>query len=192
MVEAARGLFIKRGLAGVNMDLIAAEAGVARQTLYNRFGSKEAIFRSALDAHWAALDAAAEKHLDANREPDDVLTDVADAVLDFIRERDQIAMTRMILAESRHDPDLARLFFDRGKRPLLARLTEYLTEATRQHILLCPDPQLAAREFLGMIQESLLWPLVMGAGAVEQTEAAVVASAKAVFLSAYLVPDTQT
>lgn len=184
IVEAARRLFLTRGLAGVNMDAIASEAGVARQTLYNRFGSKEAVFRAAIDAHWQTLAQAAAAHLDPARPPQDVLTDVADDVLAFVRDSDQVAMTRMVIAESRETPDLARLFYARGKAPLLARFIDYLAAATRQGLLECPDPDLAARQYLGMIQESLLWPQVMGVASVPDADT-VVHGAVFVFLRAY-------
>lgn len=185
IVEAARHLFMERGLAGVNMDLIASEAGVARQTLYNRFGSKDAVFQAALGAHWASLERAAAEHLDNERSPADVLTDVAADVIAFVRDRDQVAMTRMVIGESRHDPDLARTFFERGKGPLMASFVNYLASATGRGMLNCTDPELAAREYLGMIQESLLWPYVMGTDGPKRSEKTVVASAIRVFLAAY-------
>ncbi|MFJ8663148.1 TetR/AcrR family transcriptional regulator [Streptomyces sp. NPDC093795] len=43
IVRAARALFLREGF-GVGMDAIAAEAGVSKVTVYNHFGSKEALF----------------------------------------------------------------------------------------------------------------------------------------------------
>ncbi|MFC9384697.1 TetR/AcrR family transcriptional regulator [Streptomyces venezuelae] len=43
IVRAARDLFLREGF-GVGMDAIAAEAGVSKVTVYNHFGSKEALF----------------------------------------------------------------------------------------------------------------------------------------------------
>ncbi|RII16033.1 putative transcriptional regulator [Streptomyces sp. YIM 130001] len=40
-LEAAGKLFYERGIHAVGVDLIAAEAGVTKKTLYDRFGSKE-------------------------------------------------------------------------------------------------------------------------------------------------------
>lgn len=41
--EAASRLFYERGIHAVGVDLIAAEAGVTKKTLYDRFGSKEQV-----------------------------------------------------------------------------------------------------------------------------------------------------
>ena len=43
VLEAAARLFYERGIHAVGVDLIAGEAGVAKKTLYDRFGSKEQI-----------------------------------------------------------------------------------------------------------------------------------------------------
>lgn len=42
LVTAAE-LFYERGIRGVGVDLIAEEAGVTKKTLYDRFGSKDAL-----------------------------------------------------------------------------------------------------------------------------------------------------
>ncbi|WP_030265193.1 TetR/AcrR family transcriptional regulator [Streptomyces violens] len=69
VLEAAARLFYERGIHAVGVDLIAAEAGVTKKTLYDRFGSKEQIvveyladrderWRAFLDQYLAAADPA--------------------------------------------------------------------------------------------------------------------------------------
>ncbi|MFK4156464.1 TetR/AcrR family transcriptional regulator [Streptomyces fungicidicus] len=58
VLEAAAGLFYERGIHAVGVDLIAAEAGVTKKTLYDRFGSKEQIVVEYLadrDERWRAF-----------------------------------------------------------------------------------------------------------------------------------------
>ncbi|MEN5073067.1 helix-turn-helix domain-containing protein [Isoptericola cucumis] len=58
VLEAASRLFYARGMHAVGVDAIAAEAGVTKKTLYDRFGSKEALEVAYLrdrDARWEAL-----------------------------------------------------------------------------------------------------------------------------------------
>jgi len=188
ILQAARRLFVERGLVGVNMDLIASEAGVARQTIYNRFDSKEAVFEAALTAHWESLGDALMAHLDTEGDPAVVLRQVADDVLRFIDDHDQIAMTRMVIAESRFMPKLAQDFYRLGKAPLFKRFVAYLDQAHKIGRLRIASPDLAAHQFLGMIQEPLLWPKVIGVSAASKVdEAEVVQSAIAVFLKAYAI-----
>ncbi|MER6138369.1 TetR/AcrR family transcriptional regulator [Streptomyces sp. NPDC001815] len=57
-LEAAGRLFYDRGIHAVGVDLIAAEAGVTKKTLYDRFGSKDQIVVEYLadrDERWRAF-----------------------------------------------------------------------------------------------------------------------------------------
>ncbi len=49
ILVAAERLFIERGVAGVSMDDVAAEAGVGKGTLYRRFGDKAGLGIAVLD-----------------------------------------------------------------------------------------------------------------------------------------------
>ncbi|WP_308259531.1 helix-turn-helix domain-containing protein [Pseudonocardia sp. H11422] len=58
VLDAASKLFYERGIHSVGVDTIAAEAGVTKKTLYDRFGSKDQIvveYLRARDEHWRAF-----------------------------------------------------------------------------------------------------------------------------------------
>ena len=48
ILATARRLLSERGYEGVTMELLAVEAGVARKTLYNAFGGKDALLLEAV------------------------------------------------------------------------------------------------------------------------------------------------
>ena len=50
ILEAATYVFCREGFAGANIDMIAAEAGVSRQTIYNHHGDKEKLFVAVVQA----------------------------------------------------------------------------------------------------------------------------------------------
>ncbi|WP_026818868.1 TetR/AcrR family transcriptional regulator [Arthrobacter castelli] len=55
ILEAASALFYERGITAVGVDLIAEQSGVTKRTLYNRFGSKDALVAAYLvdrDRRW--------------------------------------------------------------------------------------------------------------------------------------------
>ncbi|CAM5637176.1 hypothetical protein SALBM135S_01849 [Streptomyces alboniger] len=82
-LEAAARLFYERGIHAVGVDLIAAEAGVTKKTLYDRFGSKEQIVVEYLadrDERWRAFLAG---YLDAAPTPRDKALAVFDASRDW-------------------------------------------------------------------------------------------------------------
>lgn len=58
LLEAASRCFYAHGLAGTGIDAITAEAGVARKSLYNNFGSKAELVGAYLDVRheeWLGL-----------------------------------------------------------------------------------------------------------------------------------------
>jgi AcrR family transcriptional regulator len=83
-LEAAGRLFYERGIHAVGVDLIAAEAGVTKKTLYDRFGSKDQIVVEYLadrDERWRAFLA---PRLDAARTPQDRVLAVFEASRDWM------------------------------------------------------------------------------------------------------------
>ncbi|GHE42664.1 TetR family transcriptional regulator [Streptomyces longispororuber] len=83
VLEAAGRLFYERGIHAVGVDLVAAEAGVTKKTLYDRFGSKEQLVVEYLadrDERWRAFLAG---YLDRARTPRSRVLAVFDAARDW-------------------------------------------------------------------------------------------------------------
>lgn len=192
VLEAAVASFLTRGYNGTSIDLVARDAGVARRTIYNQFKSKEALFEAAVRQVWhdfpvleITQDAAALSS------PAHGLKLVGQAVADFWAPPETIALLRMVIAEGAVFPDLAQRFMAAGKEPAMKALVAYLDACVHRRTLTFDDPVRAAKQFLGLINEPLLWPRVVGADArvPSPTERKrVVQEAVFVFLSAYAKP----
>jgi AcrR family transcriptional regulator len=58
ILEVASGLFYEQGIHAVGVDTIAAESGVTKRTLYDRFGSKDGLvtaYLQARDRRWRSM-----------------------------------------------------------------------------------------------------------------------------------------
>lgn len=58
VLRVASGMFYREGIRAVGVEAIAAEAGVTKKTLYDRFGSKEGLivaYLRARDERWRAF-----------------------------------------------------------------------------------------------------------------------------------------
>lgn len=87
VLEAAARLFYERGIHAVGVDLIAADAGVTKKTLYDRFGSKEQVvveYLAARDERWRAF--LAERLDAAPPEPRERVLAVFDASREWAAE----------------------------------------------------------------------------------------------------------
>lgn len=193
ILAAARTLFLDAGYDGVNLDRVAEAAGVSRQTVYNRFGGKEALFRATVRRHWAGVMTWSDQVRATIRDirfPDPAakLVGIARAFLKFIDDADQAAFTRLVIAESRSRPWIGEEFHRFGQALTLETLAEILGAMHKQGVLDCPRPDIAARQFLALINEFSLWPKIMATGAAQSGAPdpdAIVAEAVATFLCRY-------
>src|SRR6516165_1996170 len=67
ILEAARRLFVERGLAGTSVDEIAARARAGKPTIYARFPDKEALFTAVVMRNVSAIVGAFEGHIPAGK-----------------------------------------------------------------------------------------------------------------------------
>ncbi|MCZ0981757.1 TetR family transcriptional regulator [Streptomyces diastatochromogenes] len=67
VLDAAYGLVAADGWGGLRMAGIARAAGISRQTLYNEFGSKEAIGKALVQRELEAFLLGIQRELDAHR-----------------------------------------------------------------------------------------------------------------------------
>ncbi|MGW5442942.1 TetR/AcrR family transcriptional regulator [Streptomyces asiaticus] len=169
ILAAAKALFLRDGYDGVNLERVATQAEVARQTVYNQFGSKEAVFRAVMEHHWSSLpledlSTRLERSLGSDGDPAGFLRQFSEILLTFIDDTDQVAFTRLVIAESRRSPWIAEEFYRVGKEPLTRALIECLQRLHETGKINCPSPGLAAHQFLGLLQEFIIWPQVMAIG----------------------------
>ena len=189
---AAKRLFLERGFDGVNLDRIGKAAGVTRQTVYNLFGSKEAVFRSMVQMHWDAIAKDSEAVLAVSLDPtlgaSAVLRQFGEAIVRFVAETEQVAFTRLVIAESHERPWIAEEFYRLGKKPLIEGFAMCLQRLSTAGSIRCAQPIIAANQFFGMIQDMVIWPHVMAIGpaAAELPSAEIVVEeAVLTFLSRY-------
>lgn len=148
LIRAAAEAFMEEGYRA-SIDRIATRAGVARQTMYNHFTSKDDLFSEV--AHIAA--GAILVSLDGDG------GDIRERLLRFgaaLRQRiigdEGLAMFRTLSAETPRFPALAQAFFDKGPEQAARRLAEFLAHAMDQGKLRRDDPRFAAEMLLSMLE----------------------------------------
>jgi TetR/AcrR family transcriptional regulator, mexJK operon transcriptional repressor len=147
LVRAASEVFREEGYRA-SIDVIAARAGVARQTIYNHFASKEDLFREV--ANMAASSVLVSLDGDAR--------DLRERLLRFgtvFRQKllgdEGLALYRTVFAEAPRFPELARTFFENGPGQTIRRVAEFLERAMDEGQLRREDPTYAAETLLSML-----------------------------------------
>jgi len=146
LLDAACEAFRDEGYQ-VSIDRIAARAHVARQTLYNHFLSKDALFvevvRHAIQSVLVTLDRDGDVRA--------TLLAFSEAYREKILSSDGIAIFRTLTAEAPRFPALAKQFFRQGPQTTRKRLAEYLARAMKQGRLKRDDPDFAAEMLAAML-----------------------------------------
>ena len=107
ILDAAREVFLERGLAGASMDEIASLARAGKPTIYARFPAKEALFTAVVMRAMADKIAHFENYVPTGETLEERLASVGQTVLHWALVGDTIGLIRLAIAEARRFPDLA-------------------------------------------------------------------------------------
>ncbi|WP_217998057.1 TetR/AcrR family transcriptional regulator [Nocardia paucivorans] len=154
VLAAAFSVFTRTGYTQARVDRIAAEAGVAKATVYNHFGDKEQVFRQAVGALSEAALAANLAVVDRLNEPgpdlEATLRSVGAELIRCYCTPESRALRRLVCAEAGQFPDLPELVggvADRVGRALADRLARLALAGA----LRIEDPDMAAAQLAALL-----------------------------------------
>lgn len=128
ILDAARRVFLERGLAGGSIDEIAELACAGKPTIYARFPGKEALFSAVVMRKVAANVASFANFVPAGATIEERLASVGATVLRQLLAGDTVGLLRLSIAEARRFPDLAssvhRMARERGLQAVARLLAE--------------------------------------------------------------------
>ncbi len=106
ILDAARRVFLERGLAGASVDDIASLARAGKPTIYARFPGKEALFTAVVLRNVAKV-ADAEVHVPSGANIEERLASVGIDLVQRALASETVGLMRLAIAEARRFPDLA-------------------------------------------------------------------------------------
>ena len=165
ILDAARRVFLERGLAGTSMDEIARLARAGKPTIYARFPNKEALFTAVVMQSIAATIAQYSAHAPTGATIEERLKSVAVTMLEWILVSDSIRLMRIAIAEASQFPDLATSVFGMGRERAAQAVARLLAEAAQSDELgtlqaFAPKRLTSTTQFF---QDLVLLPLVLRA-----------------------------
>lgn len=149
ILAAAEQVFLAEGFGGARMEAIAAAAGTTKQTVYTRFGSKEALF---IEVSNGLLKERFTSVTTGEGSLQEALVQVADQMLAAMLDPRLVRMHCIITAEAARFPDLARMTDRDETFPGRLILLDLLTKAAERGEIVCPDP----RQSMLMLQHMVL------------------------------------
>jgi AcrR family transcriptional regulator len=107
ILDAARRVFLERGLDGASVDQIASIARAGKPTIYARFPNKEALYAAVVMRNVASVAGSFADHVPAGATIEERLTDLSATFLDRALVADTVGLMRAGISEARRFPDLA-------------------------------------------------------------------------------------
>lgn len=159
--DAARATFLEKGYERATLAEILSQAGGSRSTFYEIYGGKDGLFRAVLEGLAERIGARLRAAMQEDGPLEDVLTRYGLLLLDAVLEPETQGILRILVVEGRLFPDIATDFFRVGPDATRAWLADYLAEQAARRGWTLPDPDIAARLFLGLvIADQALDPLI--------------------------------
>jgi AcrR family transcriptional regulator len=150
ILEAAQRHFDEHGLERANVDAIAADAGVAKMTVYNNFGSKEGLFQAVVRDRSATVVAGFPGAATLNpAQPEKALLAIGARFLALARG-DALGALRAVYGVAGTQPEVCRALYEEGPERVTGELAAYLRRAHAAGTLKVRNPLLAADLFLSM------------------------------------------
>jgi len=158
ILEAATEVFLRDGYLGANMDSVAARASVSKQTVYNHFTSKQALFAEIVTTMCLAAGDAVFGEM-----PEFCGGDIGEYLIDYGYRQLVTVMTprvmqlrRLVIGEANRFPELGKAFFETGPKRAIGVIGRLLEGAACQGLLTIDDPAAAASVFNWLVMSTPL------------------------------------
>ena len=160
ILDAAKRHLVRDGLAGLNIDAIAMEAGVSRQTVYNQLGDKDqllvAVIEDVTSRSSALLMSVVSTFPDR---PDDIETALTEFAIRLMGrcmcDIDGRALTWLLEREAKRRPDLFQTWKAYGPGQDWPIIAACFARLAQDGYLDLDDASLAARHFVALINADL-------------------------------------
>jgi AcrR family transcriptional regulator len=167
ILNAARELFLARGLSGVSTEEIARQARASKGTIYARFPTKEALFAAIAMRNAAKVREGYEGGAPSGDTVEERLSNLGSEVLKRLLADDNVDFIRLAVAESRRFPDLAkvgRMARERGAQNAAAVFKEVADSKQGRAYPAFASARLAktTQFFLDLVVAPLLMRAVLG------------------------------
>lgn len=140
-------VFLEKGFERANTNEIARRARTSKQTLYALFPTKADLFIGVIGAHTEKIFARHDYYIASDKPPRKALTEIGQTVLGMFTNPEFQALYRIVVAEARNFPHLARQL----RRECAERGYVLLADYLRSRRIGRPNYRRAADRFVSLV-----------------------------------------
>lgn len=152
LLDKALDLFLEKGFERTTIDEITAAVGMAKRTVYLRYGDKTTLFKASLQRaiqEWIVpVDRLRAMETD---DAEQTLLRIGQALVENILSPAGLRLMRITNAESGRMPEIGAFTYQQGTAPTVAYLTDLIRRQARRAGTRVLDPQEAAIAFLYLV-----------------------------------------
>lgn len=154
LLDHALDLFLERGFERTTIDAIAASVGMAKRTVYARYGDKAALFKAALQRAIDDMVVPIETLRAAERDGiENCLLSIARILVANLMSRAGLRLMRITNSEAYRMPEIGAYTYERGTRLTISYLADLFRRLRRAegHQLTQAEADDAAEAFLNLL-----------------------------------------
>ncbi len=159
ILAGAVEVFRLEGFENASMDRIAEVSQVSKRTIYNHFGSKDALFQAVIEQLLTAVMARKQVAWNPDIPLETQLRSFAQAKTSIVNDERWLALVKVVLGIAIQQPERAKATMEAAGDGEAA-LVRWLEEAHNAGRLNVPDPALSSKVFWGMVAGTLFWPQI--------------------------------
>lgn len=152
LLDKALALFVEHGFVGTSIDAITQSAGMAKRTIYARYGDKANLFRAAV-AHGLNRFEPSFDRMQAleSDDPEATLHNIARLIVDAIVSPESIRLLRLIRSDATSVPEISSDFSAQTLEPVQNYLADLFLRKYGMGQASAADLRMAAELFVDVI-----------------------------------------
>lgn len=154
ILKIALDAFLEQGYANTSMSTIASLVGGSKGTLYNHVKTKEELFVACVEDFIASHARQTFSAIEEGGPPREVLTKFCRYFITAIMSPTDLALSRLVMAESVRFPAIGKAFFASGPQEGRRRLAAYIGTAMDDGLLRKGDPLRAAQLLFSLCEST--------------------------------------
>lgn len=163
ILTTAEEAFLEHGFDGTSIDAIIRAVGGSKSTIYAHFPDKNVLFAEALEDIRSEFDFSLPRFRGTKHaSPREALTVAGIELLTIILSVRATHLTRLVVAESKRFPEVARRYWDEGPATAVGHIAAYLRACADAGMLDVPDAHRAAHRFLTLLRGDFHLELLLG------------------------------
>lgn len=152
IIDVAYEMFPAKGFSATKMEDIAKQAGVSKQTIFNRFETKDKLFCEVIEGICRRHCPSEILLHDKTATPTKILSAIGNGFLAMISSPKGVAFHRLVMNESHTKPKIGKFFFDFGPLKMQQLLVDYLNRNVALGIFEIPDTEKASNQFFALLK----------------------------------------